>query len=208
MSTADIVYPAAAFLTGSIPWSYIIGRMKGADIRRSGSGNTGATNLFRVCGRGAGLTGLVLDAAKGAVPVLAASRGVMQLAPPAGDWIVAVSGICAVLGHVFSPWLRFRGGKGVATTLGVLLVLSPLSLLAGVLVFAVVLLATRYVSLGSISAALAVVPAVFVFQPGSLPVQVIICVVAALILVRHRSNIVKLLKGEENRFSLRGGHRE
>lgn len=205
MTFFDIVYPMAAFLLGSVPWSWIIGRTRGRDIRKSGSGNTGATNLFRTCGRGAGISGLVLDAMKGAVPVLAASRGVAGLAPPAGEWTVAVSAVCAVLGHVFSPWLGFRGGKGVATTLGVLLVLSPLSVLTGILVFTVMLFATRFVSLGSITAAVAVIPSVFIFNPDSLPVQLIVCLVAALILVRHRSNMVKLLRGEENRFHFRGG---
>jgi glycerol-3-phosphate acyltransferase PlsY len=205
VNAQSIIYPAAAFLLGSVPWSYIIGRVLGADIRNSGSGNTGATNLFRTCGKGAGLAGLILDALKGALPVLAASGGLFGIVPPADQWTVSLSGIFAVLGHVFSPWLGFRGGKGVATTLGVLLVLSPLSVLAGLVVFVVVVSITRYVSLGSITAALAVVPAVFLFQPGSLPRQVVICLAAAIILVRHRSNMVKLLRGGENRFSFRGG---
>lgn len=205
MTVPGIVYPAAAFLFGSVPWSWIIGRARGKDIRESGSGNTGATNLFRTCGRGAGISGLVLDTMKGAVPVLAASRGIAGLVPPAGEWTVALSAIFAVMGHVFSPWLGFRGGKGVATTLGVLLILSPLSVLTGLLVFTIMLFATKYVSLGSITAAVAVIPSVFIFNPDSPPVQLIVCLVAALILVRHRTNMVKLLRGEENRFHFRGG---
>lgn len=205
MTVPDIAYPLAAFLFGSVPWSWIIGRARGRDIRESGSGNTGATNLFRTCGMGAGISGLVLDTMKGAVPVLAASRGIPGIAPPAGEWTVAVSAICAVLGHVFSPWLGFRGGKGVATTLGVLLILSPLSVLTGLAVFTIMLFATRFVSLGSITAAVAIVPSVFIFNPDSLPVQLIVCLVAALILARHRSNMVKLLRGEENRFHFRVG---
>lgn len=205
MDFYTIAYPAAAFLSGSIPWSYIIGRMRGLDIRRSGSGNVGATNLFRTCGRAAGITGLLLDALKGALPVLAAQRGILGLTPSAGDWVLASAGICAVLGHVFSPWLGFRGGKGVATTMGVLLFLAPLSVLTGLAVFTLVVLVFRYVSLGSMLAALTMVPAVFVFQPGSLPVQLVICLAAAIILARHRSNLAKLLRGQENRFSLGGG---
>lgn len=205
MTVYDVAYPAAGFLMGSVPWSYIIGRMNGADIRGSGSGNVGATNLFRVCGRKAGLLGLFLDVLKGAVPVLAASEGILGLAPPAGEWAAAATAICAVLGHVFSPWLGFRGGKGVATTLGALVILSPFTILAGLAVFILVVLSTRYVSLGSISAAVAVVPSVFILEPDSTPVRMIICLVAVIILFRHKSNMVKLLKGKESRFSPGGG---
>lgn len=203
----DTLYVAAAFLSGSIPWSWILGKFRGIDIRNEGSGNTGATNLFRVCGKGAGITGLFLDALKGALPVVAAKYGITGVVPQAGDWAVAVASIFAVSGHVFSPWLGFRGGKGVATTLGVLLVLSPLTLASGLAVFLLVLLITRYVSLGSISAAVAVIPSVFIFEPDKLPVQIIMCLVAVMVVVRHKSNIVKLLRGEENRFSFHGDRR-
>ena len=200
----DILIVLAAFLSGSVPWSYLIGRARGKDIRKAGSGNTGATNLFRLCGRGWGILGLLLDTAKGALPVAAARYGIEGLFHPAGDWIVAVSAIAAVLGHVFSPWLGFRGGKGVATTLGVLLVLSPMSVLVGLLVFVIVLWIFRFVSLGSILAALAVIPSVIFFEKGSFPIQMIVCLAAVLIVFRHRSNITKILKGRENRFSLGG----
>ncbi len=203
----EALYAAAAFLSGSIPWSWLLGKFRGIDIRNEGSGNTGATNLFRVCGRGAGFTGLFLDTLKGALPVLAAKHGVAGIAPSAGDWALAVTSIFAIIGHVFSPWLGFRGGKGVATTLGVLLILSPLTVAAGLFVFALVLSITRYVSLGSISAAVAVIPSVFIFEPDKFPVQIIICLVAVLVVVRHKSNIVKLLRGEENRFSFQGDKR-
>ncbi|MCD4700674.1 MAG: glycerol-3-phosphate 1-O-acyltransferase PlsY [Candidatus Aegiribacteria sp.] len=203
----DILYAAAAFLSGSIPWSWLLGKFRGIDIRNEGSGNTGATNLFRVCGRRTGLAGLFLDTLKGALPVLAAKHGITGIAPPAGDWTLAVASIFAVIGHVFSPWLGFRGGKGVATALGVLLVLSPMTLASGLIVFLLVLLITRYVSLGSISAAVVVIPFVFIFEPGRLPVQIIICLVAVLVVVRHKSNIVKLMHGKENRFSFHGDKR-
>lgn len=200
-----LAYPLAGFLLGSIPFSWIIGKFLGSDIRDSGSGNIGATNLFRTCGRKAGIAGLALDAIKGVVPVLAARYGLAGLSPPSGDWVISASAVAAVLGHLFTPWLGFRGGKGVATTLGALLVLSPLTVLTGLSVFIAVVLATRYISLGSISGALAVVPAVFVFRPGSAPVQIVICAVAALVILRHRSNISKLVRGEESRFEWRGG---
>ena len=203
-----IIYVAAAFLSGSIPWSWLLGKFRGIDIRNEGSGNTGATNLFRVCGRGIGITGLLLDALKGALPVLAAKHGIPGVLSPVGDWLLALTAIVAVIGHVFSPWLGWRGGKGVATTLGVLLILSPLTLASGLFAFVLALSITRYVSLGSIFAAVVVIPSVFIFEPGRLPVQIIICLVAVLVIVRHKSNIVKLLRGEENRFSFHGGSNE
>lgn len=200
-----ITYVLAGFLSGSIPWSWLLGRFRGIDIRKEGSGNAGATNLLRVCGRGAGLTGLFLDTLKGALPVLAAKHGITGIATPAGEWVLALTAILAVIGHVFSPWLGFKGGKGVATTLGVLLVLSPLTVASGLVAFLLVLSITRYVSLGSISAAVAVIPSVFIFEPDRFPVQIIICLVAVLVVIRHKSNIVKLLHGEENRFNFHGG---
>ncbi len=196
----DIFYLFLGFLSGSVPWSWLLGRLKGIDIRSEGSGNAGATNLMRVCGTGYGLVGLFLDALKGALPVLAAANGLLNV-PPASDPVVALVAICAVLGHVFTPWLGFRGGKGVATALGVLLVLSPLSVATGVGVFVLILLLTRYVSLGSICAAVCMIPAVFLFDPGKVPVQVVMILVAVLIIVRHRSNIRRLLRDEERRFS-------
>ena len=204
----DAFYYLLAFLSGSIPWSWILGRINGVDIRTEGSGNTGATNLFRICGKGAGIAGLLLDALKGALPVLAARYGIAGVEIPGGEWALAVTSIFAVLGHVFSPWLGFKGGKGVATTFGVLLVLSPLTVAAGFVVFVLVLLFSRYISLGSIAAAISVIPAVFILEPGELPVQIIICLVAVLIILRHKSNIVRLLRGEENRFSFHGGKDE
>ena len=203
----DVLYIVAAFLSGSVPWSWLLGKLRGIDIRSMGSGNTGATNLFRICGKGAGITGLFLDTLKGALPVLAAKQGIPGILPPIGDWALALTAIFAVIGHVFSPWLGFRGGKGVATTLGVLLILSPLTTASALAVFVLVLSVTRYVSLGSILAAAAVIPFVFIFEPGRTPLQIIICFVALLVIVRHKSNIVKLIHGEENRFSFHGGEK-
>lgn len=204
----DSMYLLIAFASGSVPCSWILGRLRGIDIREEGSGNAGATNLLRICGTGLGLTGLFLDMLKGALPVLAATTGIPDLAPPANTLVISLAAISAVLGHVFSPWLGFRGGKGVATTLGVLLVLSPLSLAAGFVAFSLVLLITKYVSLGSICAAAVMIPAVFVFEKGETSIQIVISIIAVLIIFRHRSNIRKLLKGEENRLSFHGGRNE
>lgn len=196
-----LFYLLLGFLSGSVPWSWLLGRLKGVDIQSEGSGNAGATNLMRVCGTVYGIAGLLLDAVKGAIPVLVAANGLLNI-PPASDLIVAMVAICAVLGHVFTPWLGFMGGKGVATTLGALLVLSPLAVATGVGVFVLILLLTRYVSLGSICAAVSMIPAVFLFDPGNVPVQAVMSLVAVLIILRHRPNIRRLLRGEESRFSL------
>lgn len=204
----DCFYYAVAFLSGSIPWSWLLGRFRGVDIRNAGSGNAGATNLFRVCGRGVGLVGLFLDALKGALPVLAAKHGIAGIAHPTDEWPLAVTAILAVIGHVFSLWFGFKGGKGVATTLGILLVLSPLTVAVGLVVFLLMLSITRYISLGSMTAAVAMIPSVFILEPGEFPVQIIISLVAILILVRHKSNIVRLLRGEENKFSFHGGNND
>lgn len=204
ITAASVIYCLFAFLAGSVPWSLLIGKAKGVDIREHGSGNTGATNLYRVCGSKAGILGLFLDALKGALPVLAARFGFPGL-PAAGEWIVAAAALLAVAGHMFSPWISFRGGKGVATMLGVLIVLSPLTVAAGLVVFVAVVALSRYVSLGSICAAVAVGVSVFIFEPGSLPVQAIVCLAAFLIILRHRTNILRLLKGRENRFSFGKG---
>ncbi|MCK4504570.1 MAG: glycerol-3-phosphate 1-O-acyltransferase PlsY [Candidatus Aegiribacteria sp.] len=195
-----LFYLLLGFLSGSVPWSWLLGRLKGVDIQSKGSGNTGATNLMRVCGTGYGTAGLFLDAVKGALPVFVAANGLLNI-PPASDLVVALVAICAVLGHVYTPWLGFNGGKGVATALGVLLVLSPLSVATAVGVFVLILLLTRYVSLSSICAAVCMIPAVFLFDPGKVPVQAVMSLVAFLIIIRHRPNIKRLLRGEESRFS-------
>ena len=204
----DLFYLLLGFLSGSVPWSWLLGRLKGVDIRSKGSGNAGATNLMRVCGTGYGIVGLFLDAMKGALPVLAAANGLLNYVPQASDPVIALVAICAVLGHVFTPWLGFIGGKGVATALGVLLVLSPLSVAIGIGVFLLMLLLTRFISLGSISAAVCMIPAVFLFDPGKVSVQVVISLVAVLVILRHRSNIRRLLRGEENRFSFHRSHND
>jgi len=193
------VLPAAAFLLGSVPCSFLIGRSRGVDLRARGSGNIGATNLTRSCGRGAGAAGLLLDAVKGALPVAAAAL----VGAPA--IVRAAAALAAVAGHVFSPWLRFRGGKGVATGLGAVGALAPLPAAAALAVFLLVFAWTRIVSASSMAAAVALVPAVLVLgRPGAKPFAAVSCVaVALLILVRHASNISRLIRGTEG--GLAGG---
>jgi acyl phosphate:glycerol-3-phosphate acyltransferase len=198
---------ALAYLLGSIPFGYLLVRLSGGgDVRETGSGGTGATNVTRRAGRGAGILTLLLDALKGVAAVLVAR--VLLGAGRDADWWVCAAAVAAVLGHVFPVWLGFRGGKGVATGLGVFLVLAPLATACALVVFAVVVRLWRYVSLGSIAAA-AVLP-VAVWSLGALgiadrvnaPVLVVAATGAALIILMHRANIGRLLAGKESKLKL------
>lgn len=193
-----------AYLIGSIPFGYLIVRSKGGgDIRETGSGGTGATNVSRRAGKAAGVFTLVLDALKGSIAVLLAQ---ILAGGPAVNWTVAAAAIATTVGHIFPVWLGFRGGKGVATGVGVFLILAPVALLcAGVLFVAIVSL-TRYVSLGSITAA-ATIPlfvwlqTVFVEPVADLkPLLTAAVIGALLILFAHRGNIGRLARGTEVRI--------
>ena len=194
-----------AYLIGSIPFGYLIVRKKvGGDIRESGSGGTGATNVSRRAGKMAGVFTLLLDALKGSVAVLIAKLLVEQSLN--AEWWVAAAAMATILGHIFPVWLAFRGGKGVATGVGVFLILAPVALLcAGVLFVAVVSL-TRYVSLGSIIAA-ATIPlfvwlqSVFVEPVADLRPMLTAAISGALLIVfAHRGNIGRLVSGTESQF--------
>ncbi|MDT5063565.1 MAG: acyl phosphate:glycerol-3-phosphate acyltransferase [Acidobacteriota bacterium] len=195
----------AAYLLGSIPFGYLIVRAKvGADVRESGSGGTGATNVSRRAGKLAGVVTLLLDAAKGALAVLLAR---WLLTDDFGiNWLVAAASILAVIGHCFPVWLGFRGGKGVATGVGVFLGLSPLAVACAALIFIVVVVSTRYVSLGSIlgSAAFPVfvwLVSVYVRPIADLaPVMTAASVCCSLIIMMHSANIGRLLQGKESKF--------
>ena len=198
----------AAYLLGSIPFALILGRFHGVDIRRTGSGNIGATNLSRALGRRWGIAAFALDFLKGLLPVLAAGLLASPQPPPGGIHPLHAQIACAlaaVLGHVFPPWLGFRGGKGVATAFGALSGLVwPAALSAGA-IWLVLYLATRTVSIASLGAAAAfpiVTAIVFRDQPADLawPADLLAVLVAALIALRHRSNIRRLLTGQEGKF--------
>lgn len=193
MGPLGIALPLAGFLSGSVPWSYIVARSRGVDLRRTGSGNVGATNLLRTCGKAAGAAGLLLDALKGAIPALAA------LLLTRDDLVTAAAAVAAVLGHVFSPWLGFRGGKGVATALGGVAVMAPLPLLAALAVFGAVLAVRRYVSLASVSAAVALAAASLILPCGT-PGRAACILIAALLVARHAGNIRRILSGTERRL--------
>ncbi len=182
-----------AYLLGSVPTGLLLARSMGVNIREAGSGNIGATNVYRTIGRKLGILTLVGDCLKGLIPVLIAKwLGLPEI------WIAAV-GLAAFLGHVYTVFLGFKGGKGVATALGVLLGTSPLSVLFGVVVFALVLYKWRYVSLASITAA-AVIP-VLVWVVGQGPELIAMAlVIAGVVILKHRENISRLKAGTENRF--------
>jgi glycerol-3-phosphate acyltransferase PlsY len=189
-----IIVVVVAYLLGSIPFGYLIVRRKmGADIRQTGSGGTGATNVSRRAGKAAGVLTLLLDAAKGSAAVLIAR------AVAGDDWLIAAAAIAALVGHMFPVWLGFRGGKGVATGVGIFLVLAPIALLCAGVIFVAIVALTRYVSLGSIVAAI-LIP-VFVWLLSDLrPLLIAAIVGAALIVFAHRGNIQRLMSGTESRI--------
>jgi acyl phosphate:glycerol-3-phosphate acyltransferase len=191
-----ILWLTGAYLIGAVPAGYIVVRMaKGIDIREHGSGNPGATNVFRVIGPFAGILTYVIDFLKGYLPVYLALR----FAPGDPESIAAAAGLCAIAGHIWTVFLRFRGGKGVATASGVFLALLPLPTLFAIGTFAAVLLITRYVSLGSIIAAL-MLPAASLIRKEPAALTLFAAGAALLIIARHRSNIGKLIAGTEHRF--------
>jgi glycerol-3-phosphate acyltransferase PlsY len=185
-----------AYLIGAIPTGVILTRVSGGhDIRNSGSGNIGATNVYRVAGRKMGVLTLLGDCLKGIIPVLIANK--MGFSPET----VAMVALAAFLGHCYPIYLGFKGGKGVATALGIFLVISPKAILIALLVFVVVLLVWRYISLASITAA-AATPFVIAFYERSWPIFWATLVIAAIVIWRHRANIERLRSGTENRFKL------
>jgi len=187
------MFTVAAYFLGSIPTGLLLAKAAGVDIRSSGSGNIGATNVYRTLGRGVGALTLIGDCLKGLVPVLVAKYyGMTEI------W-VALIGLAAFLGHVYTVFLGFKGGKGVATALGVFLGISPISVGAVLLIFVSVVWKWRYISLGSITAALAMPGMVALFD--SRPPMVIMTLLVSLLVVwKHRENIKRLREGTENKF--------
>jgi glycerol-3-phosphate acyltransferase PlsY len=198
-----------AYLLGSIPFGYLIVRLKsGADIRETGSGATGATNVMRKSGKAAGVVTLVLDAAKGFIAVLIARW--LTSGDQDSETLAAASAVFAVIGHCFPVWLKFHAGKGVATGLGVFLAIVPWSVLAASAVFVLIVWRTRYVSLGSIAAAIFVPLWTAIQHTAISPVedfgQVMIALSAAsgLIIGKHSENIRRLIAGTENKLRIAG----
>lgn len=193
---------ALAYTSGSLPFAYLAGKLKGVDLRTQGSGNLGATNVFRVLGWKIGLVVFLLDALKGALPVLLLPLRIVGATNPT-LWAIAC-GVAAILGHVRPLFLRFRkGGKGVATAAGVFFALAPLPMAATFLVFVAMVLATGYVSLGSLVSAVLLPTLLAITQGTGSPLFVVSLVIAAFVFWTHRANIRRLRRGEEHRFGKR-----
>jgi glycerol-3-phosphate acyltransferase PlsY len=196
--TTELVVVGLAYLAGSVPSAYLVVLvLTGRDVRRTGSGNVGATNAVRAAGWTAGAMVAVIDVAKGLVPVLA-----MSALDPASRWLGAAA-TAAVLGHCFPVWLRFRGGKGVATACGAFATLAPYPVLIAAAVWLVVLAVRRIVSLASVIA-VAVFPMLVVFvERAPFDLVVAATIVAAVIVIRHHTNIARLAAGTEPRIGER-----
>lgn len=211
MLTTYITVAAVAYLLGSIPFGYILVRLfTGADVRAQGSGNIGATNVARTGKKGLAIATLFLDALKGAIAVWCAFQFGMQvnsglyvhLGLPFGFRLASLAALFAILGHMFPVWLKFKGGKGVATGLGVFVALAPKSVLVVLAAFLVIVALTRYVSLGSIIAA-ALFPITFYYlnqQQRTPATLAMISGVSLLIIWKHRENIRRLVAGNENKL--------
>ena len=185
---------AGAYLVGSVPFGYLIGRARGVDVRTVGSKNIGATNVYRTVGKGWGLLAFLCDFLKGLLPTLAA----MHFHGRFANLAVCV-GLACVIGHTLTVFMRFRGGKGVATAFGMFMALVPYPTLAAFAVFVVTVWLSHYISLGSILAAATLGVAVWFF-PATLLLRIVADAIAVFVVVKHRTNIQRLLKGCENRI--------
>ncbi|HET7206126.1 MAG TPA: glycerol-3-phosphate 1-O-acyltransferase PlsY [Terriglobales bacterium] len=196
-----------SYLLGSVPFGYLlVHRFRGADIRESGSGNIGATNVARTS-PALGIATLLLDATKGFVSVALVRYLITPRSPVQPAVLSALAALCAILGHIFPVWLRFRGGKGVATGLGSFVLIAPKSILVMIAAFAGIFLAFRYVSLASVMVVALLPVLAWGFDRDHLTPAVLIFMILAsvLIVLKHHDNIRRLLAGTENRFSLRRG---
>ena len=201
---AYIIVALAAYLLGSIPTGYLVARAKGVDIRTVGSGNIGATNVFRVLGKSAGVFVLLFDGLKGWAAVEIAAPIAARLIPGVPpDYLRITAGITAILGHNYTCWLRFKGGKGIATSAGVLVALVPWALLIILTVWIVLFLTTRYVSVGSLAAA-AVLPFATWFTTGhDVVLTTVTGAMSVLAIYKHKGNIQRLLNGTESRITFK-----
>jgi len=195
-----ILTALGAYLLGSIPTGFLVAKAKGIDIRSVGSGNIGATNAMRVLGKPAGIFVLLMDAAKGFAAVWLASLMLKDNSIADLQTLRVVAGIFAVLGHNYTCWLKFKGGKGIATTAGVYLALAPCALLVALAVFILAILLTRYVSVGSIAGAIALPATVWAMTPHNLFLGIVTTALGVLAIYKHKSNIQRLMAGTENRL--------
>ncbi len=199
---------AGSYLIGSIPFGYLIGKFKGIDIRTQGSGNIGATNVTRVIGKNWGRLCFALDLLKGAIPVVVANCLLDDLSWASRNTaglLVVLTAFIVVVGHIYPIYLGFKGGKGVSTAAGAILALNPLAVLCAAAVWGIVFFSSRYVSLASICAAVALPAAAWALSrfagvSFTRPEMILLLVFALLTVVRHISNIKRLLNGTESRF--------
>ena len=198
-----ILTALGAYLLGSVPFGFLAAKAKGIDIRSAGSGNIGATNAMRVLGKPAGIGVLLLDVLKGYAAVAWLCAAMLKMFTPASadaETLRIIAGIGAVLGHNYTCWLKFKGGKGIATTTGVYLALAPWAVLIALVVFILAGLLTKYVSVGSIAAAIALPAAVWILAPQNLFLGIVTTALGALAIYKHKSNLQRLIAGTENRF--------
>jgi len=200
---AILLCAAGGYVSGATPFGYLAGKLKGMDIRQHGSGNIGATNVIRVMGKGIGIPVFILDLLKGWLPVWLAKAWLVTL--PEGAALVStgavVTGLAAVLGHMFTFWLGFKGGKGVATTTGVLLGIAPIAMLGGLAVWLAFFFTMRYVSLASMMAGVGVAVTMLIQMSRSGQWDMVMLgfglLIMLLVIVRHRANIQRILAGTE-----------
>jgi glycerol-3-phosphate acyltransferase PlsY len=208
LTKLTLIIAVVSYLLGSIPFGYLLVRVfRGQDVRETGSGNIGATNVARTGSKGLGIATLLLDALKGYAAVkfafwLAAS-GRFGGDSHATFLLAALAAFCAILGHMFTVWLRFKGGKGVATAVGAFAALAPRAIVVAIVLFVIVVALTRYISLGSMAAAAAFPLLAWWLDPAehtTAPILLLIAASSLLIVVRHKDNIRRLLAGTENRW--------
>jgi glycerol-3-phosphate acyltransferase PlsY len=199
-----ILTALTGYLLGSIPTGFLVAKARGIDIRTVGSGNIGATNAFRILGKRAGIFVLLVDALKGWVAVQVVAPLVAQAIPGAPEvYLRITAGIAVILGHNFTCWLRFKGGKGIATSAGVLVALVPWALLIILGIWIILFLLTRYVSVGSIAASFALPFATWFAQGHDPGLTAVTGAMAALAIYKHRRNIQRLVDGTENRIEFK-----
>jgi glycerol-3-phosphate acyltransferase PlsY len=207
MFVALVTALGLGYLSGSLPWGLWLGRaMRGVDVRTLGSKNLGATNVYRSLGPAVGVPVLLLDVAKGALPTwLVPGLGACAAFPGGLEWCRLSVAAAAVLGHMFTVFAGFRGGKGVATSAGVLLALSPVAFAAVLVVFVATVAVTRYISVGSMLGAVAFAIALGLTHAGGFhsPTFAFGALLAAVVIFRHKDNIARLARGEERRFSFK-----
>ena len=199
VTTEALLWLVGAYLVGGIPFGYLIGRLRGVDVRTVGSKNIGATNVFRTVGKKWGFIAFFLDVMKGLLPTLAAKVW------GSADWLPLAVGVMCVVGHMLTPYMKFKGGKGVATAFGMLIGLTPALVGVAFLVFVLAFAASNYISLGSCMAAAFLAVAVWFPMLGTrgyadLPQCILVTVIALFVIWKHRSNIKRLASGSENKI--------